>query len=125
MILSTHATASSAGHGCLMRQLILVVCVSAALAAENRAQELNVTFAEWVGFPQAPRAAYLAGILDHVYYLEDETALQWGKCLAGAKRTLAQIADELAAYAEKSPVTYINVPDALQDYVLHLCPDVR
>jgi hypothetical protein len=107
-----------------MRQLMLIICLCAALT-HPRAQEVNVTFAEWICFAQIPRAAYLAGILDHVYSLEDETAVQWGKCLAGTKRTLAQTADDLAMYAQRSQVAYNNLPDALQGYVLQLCPDLR
>src|SRR5258708_22356593 len=107
-----------------MRQLILIIYLCAALT-ETRAQEANVTFPEWIGFAQIPSAAYLAGILDHVYYLEDETAVQWRKCLVRTKKTIAQIADDLATYAQRSQFPYDNVPDALQDYVLQLCPDIR
>jgi hypothetical protein len=57
--------------------------MAAGLAADIRArgQEVNVTYMEWVRFAQVPRAAYLAGIIDHILIFKDETALKCGKCL--------------------------------------------
>jgi hypothetical protein len=105
----------------LMRKLIVMFCLYAAFP-NARAQELNITFAEWVGFGQIPRAVYLAGVLDHVHYLEDENAIKWAKCLSATKRTLVQMSDDLAEFPERSQRAYGSVPDALRDYLLELCP---
>jgi hypothetical protein len=107
-----------------MRQLISILCLSTALT-DASAQVMNVTFEEWVRFGQIPRAAYLGGVLDYAYYSEGDSALEWGECLGAINRTLVQTADDLALYPTKSQRTYSNVPDALRDYVLHLCPEVR
>jgi hypothetical protein len=107
-----------------MIRVILTLCMAAALTTDVRAEGVNISYAEWVRFGQVPRAAYLAGILDHILYFEDETAVKWEECLGRSKRTLAQIADDLANYAKRSSVTYNNVPDALGDYVSQLCPDL-
>jgi hypothetical protein len=102
----------------------MILCMIAALTADIRAREVNVTYAEWVRFARVPRAAYLAGILDHILYFDDETAFRWEECLGRSKRTLAQIANDLVAYSKRTSVAYNNVPDALRDYVSRLCPDL-
>jgi hypothetical protein len=107
-----------------MLRVILILCMAAPLTTDVRAEGVKVSYAEWVKFAQVPRAACLAGILDHILYFEDETAVKWEKCIGRSKKTLAQITDDLADYAERSAVTYNNVPDALWDYVSQLCPDL-
>jgi hypothetical protein len=107
-----------------MIKVVLTLCMAAALTTDVRAEVVNVSYAEWVRFRQVPRAAYLAGILDQILHFEDESAVTLKKCLGRSKRTLAQIADDLANYGKRSSVTYNNVPDALGDYVSQLCPDL-
>jgi hypothetical protein len=108
----------------LFQRLIAVLWVGTGACSCGSAQQLNVTFSEWVKFDRVPRAAYLAGVLDQILFSEQETPSVWRQCLGRAKRSVAETADDVADFGQKSSVMYDNVPDALQGYVATLCPDL-
>jgi hypothetical protein len=103
---------------------IVLLCGFAAATADASGQQLNVTFSEWVKFDRVPRAAYLAGVLDQILFSEQEIPSVWRQCLGRAKRSVADTADDLADFGQRSSVMYDNVPDALDGYVAMLCPDL-
>jgi hypothetical protein len=107
-----------------MTRFAFFILLTVGLAHRLAAQDVNVTYDEWVRFPPIPRAAYLTGVLDQILSQGDETAIRWKACLARSKRTLAQIAEDLEVAVRKSPIAFDNVPDALRAYGSARCPDL-